>query len=306
MANTIFVSPPELRSKAQQLRDHAKAILSAAESTDQQLATLNSDQFSGVRADQLRSRYQSTRELLLAFDDKIIAFANQLDGAANSFEEADNKETEYSTGEGPGSAQRLENIQLRIHDLQGQYHNKLAELYEILNQATEENKEFVGGSAKILYTALKIYLGGGGVTIEDLFSVIEDSYGAIDSAVQAGELSGQATQLGDELMLIGAEINKEEYAQAYELYDGKDGMYLVEEQQVLKTRLEDEKALQADLENLVTSFDGRTSLIIGELTGITDMDQMTINYVQSMQRQRQIEMEMAAVTKRLTELKPVD
>ena len=306
MANTIFVSPPELRSKAQQLRDHAKAILSAAESTDQQLATLNSDQFSGVRADQLRSRYQSTRELLLAFDDKIIAFANQLDGAANSFEEADNKETDYSTGEGPGSAQRLENTRLRIHDLQGQYHNKLAELYEILNQATEENKEFVGGSAKILYTALKIYLGGGGVTIEDLFSVIEDSYGAIDSAVQAGELSGQATQLGDELMLIGAEINKEEYAQAYELYDGKDGMYLVEEQQVLKTRLEDEKALQADLENLVTSFDGRTSLIIGELTGITDMDQMTINYVQSMQRQRQIEMEMAAVTKRLTELKPVD
>jgi len=306
MTGTILVTPPELRSKAQQLRDHAKAILSAVESTDQQLATLNNDQFSGERADQLRSRYHSNRELLLAFDDKIIVFANQLDGAANSFEEADNKETEFSAGDGSGSEQRLGNIQLRIHDLRDQYHDKLAELYEILNQATEENKEVVSGSAQLVYTALKLYLGGGDVSIDDLFSVIENSYGAIDSAIQAGDLSGQAAQIGDELMTIGAEINKQEYAQTYELYAGKDGLFLVEEQQILATRLEEEKTLQAELENQVTSVDGRLSIILGEMTGMIDMDQMTINYVQSMQRQRQIEMELAAVTKRLTELKPVD
>ncbi len=89
MAGTILVKPSELRNRAQQLRSCAQSILCAVECVDQQLIPLNSDQFSGVSANRLRCRYQSRREILLAFDDKIIAFANQLDEAATAFEKAD-------------------------------------------------------------------------------------------------------------------------------------------------------------------------------------------------------------------------
>lgn len=90
MTGTILITPPELRSKAQQLRDHAKAIFYAIENTDQQIATLNIDQFAGIRADTVRSRYQANRESLLVIDAKIVSFADQLELAANVFEKADN------------------------------------------------------------------------------------------------------------------------------------------------------------------------------------------------------------------------
>jgi len=90
MTGTILITPPELRSKAQQLRDHAKAIFYAIENTDQQIATLNIDQFAGIRADTVRGRYQANRESLLVIDAKIVSFADQLEIAANVFEKADN------------------------------------------------------------------------------------------------------------------------------------------------------------------------------------------------------------------------
>lgn len=90
---TILVLPPELRSKAEELRNHANRIHQEIENVDQQLAFLNADRFEGRRAEELRSKYQQKREYLLVVYKKVIAFSDKLDQAASAFTEADQQKS---------------------------------------------------------------------------------------------------------------------------------------------------------------------------------------------------------------------
>jgi len=89
MTNTILITPPELRSKAEQLRSHAQVVFQAVENSDQVIGPLNADHFTGVRADALRQRYYSQRETMFSMSNLVLSFATVLETAANIFERAD-------------------------------------------------------------------------------------------------------------------------------------------------------------------------------------------------------------------------
>ena len=85
----IQVRPQDLMSKASQIRDHAKKIQAAIDSVDGDIKALNTSQFEGHRATELRSRYQKYHDYLNAFRPMIERFANELDLAAAKFKAAD-------------------------------------------------------------------------------------------------------------------------------------------------------------------------------------------------------------------------
>jgi len=93
----ILVRPPELRSKAAALRASAERIKLAVENLDSQLNSLSDAIFEGNRASTLRSRYLSSREVLLQTYTQVIAFAVNLEQAAQVFEQSDYAQSSSST-----------------------------------------------------------------------------------------------------------------------------------------------------------------------------------------------------------------
>jgi surface antigen/uncharacterized protein YukE len=85
----ILITPPELRSKAEQLLEHARVIQQSLDGSDQVIVPLNGEIFSGARADDFRLRYQTRREQLLKLHQMVTRFATMLQEAANAFEKAD-------------------------------------------------------------------------------------------------------------------------------------------------------------------------------------------------------------------------
>lgn len=87
--SAILVTPPEIRSKAEQLLNHARAIQKSLEGSDQVIVPLSSELFSGWKADDFRRRYQTQRERLLQLHQMVTRLSSMLQEAANAFEKAD-------------------------------------------------------------------------------------------------------------------------------------------------------------------------------------------------------------------------
>lgn len=85
----ILVKPEKLEQTATELRQRAEAIKRAVENTDQELAGLGPEVFTGVRADRLRSRYRRQKEGMFNFAYILKNFAQNLENAAASFRSAD-------------------------------------------------------------------------------------------------------------------------------------------------------------------------------------------------------------------------
>ena len=85
----IEVRPQDLMSKATQIRDHAQKIQAAIDAVDGDINALNTSQFEGNRATELRTRYKQYRDYLSAFKPMVERFANELDMAAAKFKAAD-------------------------------------------------------------------------------------------------------------------------------------------------------------------------------------------------------------------------
>jgi WXG100 family type VII secretion target len=86
----ILVKPPELRDTAAQIREHAKKLQTALDAVEAEMRALGPGTFEGVRADNLRARYNKVRERIFQFKPLLDRFANDLGQAADRFQAADN------------------------------------------------------------------------------------------------------------------------------------------------------------------------------------------------------------------------
>ena len=98
---TILVGPEQLRAKAEQLRLSAATLSRLLKNVDQAVRGLNPALFEGQRADQVRRRYESQRQQILAAPELLLGYARALDSAATMFEQADMKpgSSNSSTGD---------------------------------------------------------------------------------------------------------------------------------------------------------------------------------------------------------------
>lgn len=85
----IAVNPENLRATAAALRAHSSRIQSAVAAIEAELARLSPDQFSGQRAEALRSRYQAVHQHFTQLAAMLNKFADQLEEAAEAFRRAD-------------------------------------------------------------------------------------------------------------------------------------------------------------------------------------------------------------------------
>jgi uncharacterized protein YukE len=85
----ILIQPPELRSKASELKERAAHIHACMTSLDEVLSGLGDGVFAGMRAQDLRNRYQTQRERLSGLYRMVLVFAEKLEAAATAFEQAD-------------------------------------------------------------------------------------------------------------------------------------------------------------------------------------------------------------------------
>jgi hypothetical protein len=219
-----------------------------------------------------------------------------------TFENAD-KQTPVGSQSGASdlSWRTIEEVQGRIKELSSDYDKTLKEIYDLLNQATEQDKELVKNMGSLVFNGLKMYFKGE-VSLLGVMGLVEKAYNSMVAMNASENLEGQATGLMNKLAGIGAELNKEQYAESYLKYEGKDIPFLNEEKGILQDLIKQNNDLKADLERLVTSWDGHGSLILGELTGQVDADALTKNYMLAMQAQRQYEMELSAVNQHITEI----
>ena len=79
---TILVGPEQLRAKAEQLRLSAATLSRLLKNVDQAVRGLNPALFEGQRADQVRRRYESQRQQILAAPELLLGYARALDSAA--------------------------------------------------------------------------------------------------------------------------------------------------------------------------------------------------------------------------------
>jgi uncharacterized protein YukE len=293
----ILVRPQELRQTAQQLRASAKKISDATGSVGKVvLGSALSLVFSGNRASALMQRYRAKEGELAAFDDLVVKFANDLEQAANRFEQADKQGFNSSD-----SARTLSDVQERIKELKKEYANTLQEIYDLLNQAMEKDKSMIKGMASLIFSGLKAYFKGE-ISLDAAIGMLQKSGNVLSDLESSGKLDSRAVTLMDKLSNLGTEINKESYTQAYMKLDGQDMNYLKEEKEIIEENIRQVKEQQAELERLVTSWDGHSSVVLGEFTGQVDGDALTKQYIQAMQHQRQYELELAAVNRRLSEI----
>ncbi len=88
MAN-ILVKPPQIRSTAANLREHAKAIQKALTTIEQVFADLPPDRFAGLSSAVIRTRYTQKRGYMQFASSRVFLFAENLEKIAEKFEEAD-------------------------------------------------------------------------------------------------------------------------------------------------------------------------------------------------------------------------
>ena len=298
----ILVRPVELRQISEQLRASSKKVDTALQAIDNDILALKGDKFLGNRANSVQAHYAPKREALLKARDVVSNFAGDLETAAMTFENAD-KQTPDSSQPGASdlSWRTIEEVQGRIKELSSDYDKTLKEIYDLLNQATEQDKELVKNMGSLVFNGLKMYFKGE-VSLLGVMGLVEKAYNSMVAMNASENLEGQATGLMNKLAGIGAELNKEQYAESYLKYEGKDIPFLNEEKGILQDLIKQNNDLKADLERLVTSWDGHGSLILGELTGQVDADALTKNYMLAMQAQRQYEMELSAVNQHITEI----
>lgn len=86
---TILVKPPELRSKAGDIRQHASRIQVCIDAVDSEVTALNSSVFEGVSAETFRTRYRNIRDRIYSFKPFLESFGKALEDAAAAFESAD-------------------------------------------------------------------------------------------------------------------------------------------------------------------------------------------------------------------------
>ena len=85
----ILVTPPELRSKAAEIRERAKAVQVSVDEVDAQVNALGPSVYEGHSADQFRTHYSQMRERVMAFRPFLERFATMLEETATAFEQAD-------------------------------------------------------------------------------------------------------------------------------------------------------------------------------------------------------------------------
>ena len=85
----ILVTPQDLESRAEQLRSHVQRIQAAIDAIDRDINSLNTSQFEGHRATELRTRYTRYRDYLYAFKPMTDRFSAELEMAAARFRAAD-------------------------------------------------------------------------------------------------------------------------------------------------------------------------------------------------------------------------
>jgi WXG100 family type VII secretion target len=88
---TINIIPSELRNTADQIREHAKRMQAALDAVEADMRALGPGTFEGMRADNLRARYNQVRDRIFNFKPLLDKFAMELDNAAIRFEAADKK-----------------------------------------------------------------------------------------------------------------------------------------------------------------------------------------------------------------------
>ncbi len=85
----IEVTPQLVEETARTVRNHGTRIQDALDAVDAEIRSTSPDVFAGHRADNLRTRYASTRNRLMEFMPLLHEFAQKLDQAAVDFRTAD-------------------------------------------------------------------------------------------------------------------------------------------------------------------------------------------------------------------------
>jgi WXG100 family type VII secretion target len=85
----ILLRPPQLRTIADQIRQHAKTVQQAIDAVDAKIKSLGPNRFEGIRADALRAHYKSNRDKFYNFKKILDNFAAELEASAIRFETAD-------------------------------------------------------------------------------------------------------------------------------------------------------------------------------------------------------------------------
>lgn len=125
----ILIQPQELRSKATALKESAARIQATMTDLDVVLNGLGDGVFAGLRAQDLRNRYQMQRERLSGLHRMISVFAEKLESAAVAFEQADRqafsggaKVEDFSSTGFLDVLRRLKNLQAERDALMNQKH----------------------------------------------------------------------------------------------------------------------------------------------------------------------------------------
>jgi WXG100 family type VII secretion target len=87
----ILVTPPQLRQKADHVRESGKNIQKSVDEVDRIIQSLGPFRFEGLSADTIRRRYRAVRPLVYKFRPLLVAFAGKLDEIAGRFKAADEK-----------------------------------------------------------------------------------------------------------------------------------------------------------------------------------------------------------------------
>ncbi len=85
----ILVQPQQLRQKAELLRAHAQKIDQALLTIDRTLTSLKGNDFLGMRADAVQTRYAPQKEALLQAKQSVVRFSDELEQVATRFSSAD-------------------------------------------------------------------------------------------------------------------------------------------------------------------------------------------------------------------------
>ncbi len=126
---SILIQPPELRSKASELKERAAHIQASMTGLDDVLNGLGDGVFAGMRAQDLRNRYQTQRERLSGLYRMVLVFAEKLEAAATAFEQADRygsngtaKLEDFSSMGFPAILRRLRDLRAERDALMSQQH----------------------------------------------------------------------------------------------------------------------------------------------------------------------------------------
>jgi len=145
----ILIRPPELHQISEQLRSNAMKVDTALQAIDNDILSLNGDQFLGIRADAVQAHYAPKREALIKAKEIVAHFAEDLQSAATRFEQADRKDRDSNLNILPETGGSLQvGFVLGVSDIANTSTQKISNLISSEKELREKFAQWMADNGK--------------------------------------------------------------------------------------------------------------------------------------------------------------